>query len=549
MLRRWTKVSASLRFIVHSIAINHDVDHQFKLTWRRGHYKGGTTRVLAIDHCLTFNESFHFKCTMYVSRPDSSVRPKLLKFTLKRFVGSERRVFGRLTIDIGPYFGTNECVSVTREMESGRSTAPVIRLSFQFDSNTGKFDETANENESSFLGHTSDSSRTLPWDRSAEGAKPAPTPDRSPTRDDTLSHLVGRKKSGEPRPTLVGQSSSLSEFIVAVPHKDYQMVLKPILEVAWPQPITQSFISMPYPYPSAVFPIFAAMMDSELLKRPNAESEIMWFCENIQKAPLSPAITNEKRFMTHLMLYILVRPFQPTFDLDPMAVDIFQREYRPIVDDALAQYARPLLVRFEPLLNRFATTQFELNSLLEDWQKAVGEVRTAIGFPAQIKAFVLRHVIATLDSRMADRMLVNPARFSFRNAMTWGSFLTALETAIGQRFVLVSQICQTIQMAPAICASPGLSTEVCPALGKSVILFILTGLVPDEMRATNIDASLFVSAFGLDPTRDRESLQPPDPGDYMELIAGIRIADWNACEISAEFLGRFPFLAQFLTYR
>jgi hypothetical protein len=44
-----------------------------------------------------------------------------------------------------------------------------------------------------------------------------------------------------------------------------------------------------------------------------------------------------------------------------------------------------------------------------------------------MKAFVIREIVARVDTRAVNRLLANPCRFPMRNSMVWSSFLTALE--------------------------------------------------------------------------------------------------------------------------
>jgi hypothetical protein len=328
--------------------------------------------------------------------------------------------------------------------------------------------------------------------------------------------------------------------------KDYTKELQPVLDIAWPPPVSQSFISVPYPYPPAVFPIVSAVVHSELLKAEDVQSACQWFAEAVQAAPLSVASTNEKRFVTFLMIYILAGALQPVFEFNDVAVVVFQCVFKPVVDAALIQYARPFINRLDGHLNRFATACFDLNGLLADAQKTFGDIRTGISFPASIKTFTLRALIAIIDARTANKILANPARFTFGNAAIWGSFLTAFQTEIGHSMPIAAEVASGIQMAPAICADPKMTDDVCPHLKKPLVFFLLTNVRPDEMMAENIDASKFVTDFGIDPTAPEETVTPKLPGDYKELAASIRIADWNACDIQPDLIAQFPFLREFM---
>jgi hypothetical protein len=283
-----------------------------------------------------------------------------------------------------------------------------------------------------------------------------------------------------------------------------------------------------------------------MLKSPGSKVGIDWFCEQIQNAPLAPAITNEERFLTFAMIYILVRALSRGFEFDDEAVELFQKTFRPVVDSAFAQYARPLIGRLDPHMNRFATARFELDVLLPDCQKGFDNIAGSIGLPGVLKKLALQNVIAILDARAANRILASPGRLSFGNSVIWLSFLTALATAISRPFKITLQVCRALQMAPSICTSPKLAEEVCPDLSKGIVLFLMTSLKPDELFARNIDASRFVSTYRLDPTVHPEPIEPVSMADYMELIDEIPVRDWNACTVPPELLQRFPHLAQFL---
>jgi hypothetical protein len=286
-----------------------------------------------------------------------------------------------------------------------------------------------------------------------------------------------------------------------------------------------------------------------MLKSEHPEPDIEWFCERIQEAPLTRPVTNEKKFVMFMMIYILPRTLQTVFALSDRAVGLFQSKFKTVVDAAFQQFARPFVNRLDIHLNRFATARFELDGLLADCQKAFQDIRSSVGFPAAIKPFILKNIVALVDARASNKLLANPTRFSLGNSMVWSSFLTAWETAIGDSFTLTSQIAQALQMAPVICADPTVSDEICPALSKQLILFLLTSFVPDEVLPTDIDTSGFVTQFRLDSTKPAETVQPIFVGDYMDFVGGIRIADWNACGLQPDLLYRFPYLTEYQNTR
>jgi hypothetical protein len=245
-------------------------------------------------------------------------------------------------------------------------------------------------------------------------------------------------------------------------------------------------------------------------------------------------------------IYVLARALAGEYAFDPEAVELFQSAFRAVVDTAFAQYARPFTGRLDPHINRFATARFELNVLLADFQKGFAEIRKSIGFTEVLKRLVVQKVVSLLDARAATCILASPTRLTFSNSMVWSSFITALTAALGFPFTITMELCQALQMAPSICSNPRLVAEVCPDVNPQIILFLLTSLKPDELLATNIDASRFVSVYRLDPTFHPMPIEPLPVGDYMKYAAEIRITDWNACTMQPELLNKFPHLSQFL---
>lgn len=128
--KKWTKVPCTLRFTIHTVDLKKPTDSEFQLSWSRGDSKGSTDKVVHDENNkLQFNSEFECKCTMYISQSEG-VRPKNVKLTLTRFLKrKDSKVYGKLTFDVGKYYGKNEVTRELIEMETGRSTAPVLDMS------------------------------------------------------------------------------------------------------------------------------------------------------------------------------------------------------------------------------------------------------------------------------------------------------------------------------------------------------------------------------------------------------------------------------------
>jgi hypothetical protein len=330
-------------------------------------------------------------------------------------------------------------------------------------------------------------------------------------------------------------------------------IFESVLSLAWPTAVTQNFISMPYPYPPSVFPIVATLIHSGILtESPTViERVVLRFCELLKTAPLSPICTNEKRFISFMMIFILVRALQDQYRFSPESVMFFQSRLKPLVNDALIKFGRPLIGRAETLLNRFATAQFDVEGLLGDFGKCFQDIKNSLTLPPVIKNFIIQNIMAMIDARIVNKVLANPARLTFSNSSTWRSLITALETSTGHLLRMMSEVTSVLVLGPKICGHPPICDEVSPHLSKELVLFLLTNFKHDEMMNENIDASQFVSHYGVCPSH--EFCQPDNPiiapilqDDYMTLAGAVRISDWNACEIHADLLEQFPHLKDYL---
>ena len=165
---KWKKASCTLHWTVHRIDLKNKVSGDFELQWARGGSKGQTDKVKCDDlNQLVFESKFEIKCTIYIGKSDGNIRAKLLKIALKRYRSEKNsKVYGKLTLDVSKYFGKGE-VAEEIEMESGRSTAPIMKTTLSFVQDTEIVDAgNIDEKDISFAGETQDKMKTAldEWD-------------------------------------------------------------------------------------------------------------------------------------------------------------------------------------------------------------------------------------------------------------------------------------------------------------------------------------------------------------------------------------------------
>ena len=544
------KIPALLDFQVKTIDVHQDIGDQFKLDWTRGNYHGATSRSIAVNNVITFNESFRCKCTLYLTKATGKIRPKMVKFVLKRFRSpTEKKVFGKVSVNVAQFYDQGE-VEFSAEMESGRSHPPKINFTFKFVRAGETSQAEPDENDLSFIGKNVDSTRDK-WDMSTEIAESLREDNAgrkmAMKTESELSQFMATRRRMSKESAPAGVSQGLKDFLGTAKIKDYSKEFIPVLEMSWPAPLTQNFISMPYPYPPAVFPFIATVIHSGILVGDDDITEsVGLICEKLAVSPLTTICTNEKRFVTFMMLYILIGSLAEQYKFNPQKVEMLQSALKILVGNAFLVYGKPVIGRSETNLNRFATAQFDVDKLMADLVKSFQDIKASLTFPSQLKNFVFKNLVAMIDARVASKILTNPDRFTYTNSMTWSSVITGLETSIGEKMVLCSEVAATIMITKTICEDPSVVNDACPHLPKEVILTLMKNMKPDEMMSENVDVSRFVEFYDLDPTIDVHEIEPKLDSDYMSLAKNMRVSDWNACEIQPDLFTNFPYLRKYL---
>lgn len=564
MLSKWEKTPYIIKFTILTVDIKKNIDDQFKLIWQRGKYKGSTSRVIAMNQMLVFNESFQCKCTMYIDKNDQSVREKDIKFTLNRVDPSndEMKVFGKVKINLSQFFGKNQPTTCTVSMTTKHSKPPVITAAFVF-RNNGQSEMVDDIKDSDYQQNLDSILSSEKWDTtesiqsSSMQLSPTSSSNLAPNSQNDKGtsqllkfqkkNLIGKNKSPVSDVSPLIPSQNLMDF-VGMRSREHLKLFESVLSVSWPFPVTPSFISMPYQYPPAVFPLFATFLKSQIFEHSESIEKGLYksILELMENAPLSVSCSNEKRFITFLMLYILLNHLFDQYQLDSKRIQSFSSLFHPIIDKSLLSFGRPLLGRFEQFYTHFLNSAHEVPELLHEFQTNMKEVNGLLMLPAPIKKIVVKTFNSMVDARLLTKMISNPSLLTFKNAMLWSSFMTALETS-GEILQLSSEASRMLMMAPTIGMQPDLSQDVCPNLSTEVVLFLLVHVRPDDLQAQPIDASKFVEHYEIQADEAQiGEIQPVLDADYLSIADNLRLQDWCRCELQGEVLARFPYFKEYM---
>jgi len=100
-----------------------------------------------------------------------------------------------------------------------------------------------------------------------------------------------------------------------------------------------------YPFPNSVFPIFSGLLNSCAFQSSGTPFDpfLERMISQITSSPLQPKCTREIRFITFLVLYVLVSTFGKPFELDQVRIQKFLEAFKPVVDSAFEDFAQKII--------------------------------------------------------------------------------------------------------------------------------------------------------------------------------------------------------------
>ena len=303
-----------------------------------------------------------------------------------------------------------------------------------------------------------------------------------------------------------------------------------------------------YKYPAVVFPIFATMIQTSLFSdtiytKEDFEELADKICTLLTDSSLCKGYSLFQKFLTYLMLYLLVLKSEQ-YDNDRS--ESMCEHLLELIKSTTTDLIRPSILSFEVLVNRFATAKFEMEPLLEDFKHIYHDVRNSLRYLPSINRFLLSRILSVVEVRIMNRMLANPSRFMFKNAVLWNSFISAFLSDERLEMTLLREMVSAMIMAHSMAGEPDMKNDIAADIDPRVILFIMTHYNPDEMMPEKIDTTKFANAHSLSPDiTSLGELPEPEVQSVGKLGEEAILANWNKCAVTEDLLLDFPFLDQF----
>jgi hypothetical protein len=319
--------------------------------------------------------------------------------------------------------------------------------------------------------------------------------------------------------------------------------MKNILCSKW-EMITPAFYDRDrtFPFPRLIFPLVAAIRDTELLEVPeNFERDLKFLSDGLRSPLLSGGIPDDERFILVLLLHSIFATYESE-QLGP-----FMETIGLLKDEFMAKLVGRFGINFELCWRRLAMAaaeDFDLEDFIADFERIWDGVAHSVDFPESIRTFVLRTLVEQLDVRVVNRIL-SEGQFAFSAAIVWNSFLVSRDDA---DFVLFRQLTRLVMTAPAIAAQrieiPAVVAE-CTGLTPDAIVFVLANLRVDEFVPKTIDFEKFAEALGVSLPLKEVTLPPREPIQFDRAAGDLALEQWNHVVIPRRESRLFPFLTEY----
>jgi hypothetical protein len=304
------------------------------------------------------------------------------------------------------------------------------------------------------------------------------------------------------------------------------------------------------PYPSAVFPI-AGVLRYVRLFVPESVNDALYgqaselFFDEYEEAPLSQVPSNEERFLTALLLLLLIERFAKKGDWSLERVERFTTRLVSILNRLSRTILNTMLREFELLCNRFATAKFQAEALIADFNRVLGAVKAALAFPSSVSAYFFAQFAALLDAKMLNKLIANPSRFTFTNAIEWNTFVTGIDFTEGLNLRLLKQAVGVLMMGKNL-TDPGtldVTVEaVCPDLNPKLTFFLLKNFQPDAMMPDPIDAGVFRKRYQVQDVPTVQAVVAKSISDPRVAGKGLNLSGWNRVAMSGWIQRAYPWL-------
>ena len=197
------------------------------------------------------------------------------------------------------------------------------------------------------------------------------------------------------------------------------------------------------------------------------------------------------------------------------------------------------------LINRFSTATFDFNSLLIDFKEILFYVRKSLKTPQPLFNYLMEIYLNKFDNLLANKIITNPERFLFGNAIIWNSFLSAFENDERVSLSYSREVISSLIMIENFSLQPQVKEDIAPNLSPETIAFILKNYHSDQ-NITKVHSSKFFKHYKIKKQPKTavipyNKVQPLTFSQYT-----VNYDDWCFIGKNEKCLQRYKFMANYI---
>ncbi|OHT09965.1 hypothetical protein TRFO_20944 [Tritrichomonas foetus] len=300
-------------------------------------------------------------------------------------------------------------------------------------------------------------------------------------------------------------------------------------------------------YPTPLLPIFASLLHSKILTdEPGSEQHFEATTGVIvDEFPLIP-FSHSTRFLTTVLLILLIENGKVLYHFNEQKVQMFLGQIKPIMKTQLIKILQPALNRSEMLVNRFATANFNFDHLLADFRDVMKMNRDSFKFGTRINNFVMGVFLQIFEVSMINKIMSNPDRFCFSNAMMWNSFLSAFENDERLSLPNIRNYISALIMAQAISEKPEMKNDICPELDSRLVAYIIGHYKKDMNITHTLKIKPYLKKFKLKSAPSKfNPLPEPDKFEISDIAESLNLTNWCVCNKDEECVNVYSYIASY----
>lgn len=379
--------------------------------------------------------------------------------------------------------------------------------------------------------------------------------------------------------SIASSNASVPQAVAVPDDATPQQMIEAVTSKSWSVSNVDRYLtdSDGLPFPPCVFPFYATLLETRCLfdytdtpekKNSSVENKRLevldYFIECFDDAPLCERCTVQQNMLTCLIL-VLLSESQKGIEYDQLKgknilIDnsqYFKMKMGAFIEKSVDNFLNPILQKFEVMINRFITAKFEMDPLLNDFKHVFRTMENQLSFTKGINKMLMALLLSKLEHRMIMKLISNPMRFMFTNAIVWNSFMSAL---LGDERIdlnTLREVVFVLIMANGIAEDPSLKNDIAPHIDPKVVLYIMKNYHPDIMLPQPIKVDGFVSHFFSctkeEAFREIETEKVPEVPvmvtikNYKEDIKdGLDLDRWNKTTVNENMRKNYKWLAKYV---